>query len=215
MADREKTYTTVPGLNMGLFAPHDLEQIITLIRKYDVPMAKVTSAQRLALFGMDKKQMDQFREDIDQYMKTPATNGVSFVQACPGAKWCKYGVRNTLDLKQQLEQLSLAHPLPSKVKVSVAGCRMCCTSPKVRDLGFVASKKGWSLYFGGNGGNHPRIGDEIGSGLREQEVFDLAEKCLILYGNEARKNTRTARFMERFGIEKIRKHLCSGAGQQQ
>lgn len=203
----QKTFTTVSGLNMGLFSPDELEQIISLIKKYQVPMAKVTSAQRLALFGMDNKLLEQFQKDIEQFIDVPAKNGVSFVQACPGVKWCKYGVKETLYLKNKLQQFSFEEPLRSKVKVSVAGCRMCCTSPKVRDMGFIASKKGWSLFFGGNGGNNARIADEIASGLSDGEALDLAKKCLIFYQDNAKYNTRTARFMERFGVEVIRNAL--------
>ena len=207
MENRPKTYITVPGINMGLFSPDELEQIISLIQKYQVPMAKVTSAQRLALFGMDDELLEQFLKDIQQVVDVPAENGVSFVQACPGVKWCKYGVKDSLSLKKKLEQMSFDEPLKSKVKVSVAGCRMCCTSPKVRDLGFIASKSGWSLIFGGNGGNNARIGDEVASELSDDEALDLAKKCLIFYQKTAKYNTRTARFMERFGVEALRKAL--------
>lgn len=204
MDANNKTYTTVPGLNMALFTPEELEQIIGLIKKYEVPMVKVTSAQRLALLGMDEKLLKQFEKDIEQFVHVPAKNGISFVQACPGKKWCKYGVKETLSLKKKLEQLSFEEPLRAKVKAAIAGCRMCCTAPKVRDIGLIASKKGWSLIFGGNGGNNARIGDEVISGLSEDEAVEIVKKCLIYYQKNAKYNTRTARFMERFGVEQLR-----------
>ncbi len=189
---------------MALFTPEELEQIIGLIRKYQVPMVKVTSAQRLALLGMDEKLLEQFKKDIEQFIHVPAKNGISFVQACPGKKWCKYGVEDTLEMKKKLEQLSFEEPLRAKVKAAVAGCRMCCTSPKVRDVGLIASKKGWSVIFGGNGGNNARIGDEVISGLTEDEAVRIVKKCLFHYQENAKYNTRTARFMERFGVEQLR-----------
>ncbi len=42
---------------MGLFAPEDMETILKIINKYDVPATKITSAQRFALLGMDKDEM--------------------------------------------------------------------------------------------------------------------------------------------------------------
>ncbi len=189
---------------MGLFTPKELEQIIQLIRKYKVPMVKVTSAQRLAVLGMDEHLLEEFKKDIQQFTHTPVKNGISFVQACPGKKWCKYGVKNTMGLKKKLEQLSFEEPLRAKVKAAVAGCRMCCTSPKVRDVGLIASKKGWSVIFGGNGGNNARIGDEVISGLTEDEAVEIVQKCLLNYQKNAKYNTRTARFMERFGVEYLR-----------
>ena len=170
-------------------------------------MVKVTSAQRLALFGLDEKLLGQFKEDIKPFTKVVVPNGVSFVQCCPGEKWCKYGVRDSLTIKKGLEQLSFTEPLKSKVKVAVAGCRMCCTSPKIRDLGLIASNKGWSLFFGGNGGNNARIGEEVASGLNDEEALELAQKCLTVYQEKAKYNTRTARFMERFGLEYLKESI--------
>jgi len=84
---------------------------------------------------------------------------------------------------------------------------MCCTEPYVRDLGIFASKKGWTLVFGGNGGNNARIGDIVAEGLNDDEVLALAKKCLTIYQEEATPHSRSARFMERFGIEAFKESV--------
>jgi len=43
MNANKKTFTVIPGLNMGLFSPKELAQIVAIINKYDVPMTKITS----------------------------------------------------------------------------------------------------------------------------------------------------------------------------
>jgi NAD(P)H-nitrite reductase large subunit len=200
----KKTFSVVPGLNMGLFAPEDLEAILKIINKYDVPAAKITSAQRLAILGLDSKEMGELQKELKNHtIKMPA-NGVTYVQACPGPEWCKYGIRDSLSLGKKLEKLSMEKPFKAKVKVGIAGCRMCCTEPHIRDLGIFASKKGWTLVFGGNGGNNARIGDIVSTGLNDEEVLDLARKCLRVYQEEANPHSRTARFMERFGVEALK-----------
>lgn len=203
----KKTFSVVPGLNMGLFAPEDLETILKVINKYDVPATKITSAQRLALLGMDKEEMAKLQQELKSYIRKIPVNGVTYVQSCPGPDWCKFGIRDSLSLGKKLEELSMEKPFKAKVKVGVAGCRMCCTEPYVRDLGIFASKKGWTLVFGGNGGNNARIGDIVAEGLDDEEVLALAKKCLTVYQEEANPHSRTARFMERFGIEALKKKL--------
>jgi NAD(P)H-nitrite reductase large subunit len=203
----KKTYGVVPGLNMGLFDPEDLETILKVINKYDVPSTKITSAQRLALLGMDKEEMAKLQQELKKHIREVPINGVTYVQSCPGPEWCKYGVLDSLALGKKLEALSMEKPFKAKVKVGVAGCRMCCTEPYVRDVGIFASKKGWTLVFGGNGGNNARIGDIVAEGLSDEEVLALVKKCLTVYQEEANPHLRTARFMERFGIEELKKRV--------
>ncbi|MCF8057258.1 MAG: nitrite reductase [Desulfocapsa sp.] len=203
----KKTYSVVPGLNMGLFDPEDLETILKVINKYDVPSTKITSAQRLALLGMEKEEMAKLQQELKSHTREIPINGVTYVQSCPGSEWCKYGIRDSLALGKKLEELSMKKPFKAKVKVGVAGCRMCCTEPYVRDVGIFASKKGWTLVFGGNGGNNARIGDIVAEGLSDEEVLALVKKCLSVYQKEANPHSRTARFMERFGIEALKKRV--------
>jgi len=202
-----KTYGIVSGLDMGLFVPEELETILHIINKYNVPATKITSAQRLALLGMDKDEMGKLQEELQNHIRNTPENGVTYVQACPGQDWCKYGIRDSLSLGNELKNLSMKTPFKAKVKVGVAGCRMCCTEPYVRDLGIFASKKGWTLVFGGNGGNNPRIADVVAEGLNDEEVLALAKKCLTVYQEEANPRSRTARFMERFGIDAFRERV--------
>ncbi|MBU0943460.1 MAG: hypothetical protein KJ804_14190 [Proteobacteria bacterium] len=200
----QKTYAIVPGLNMGLFAPQDLETILQVINKYDVPATKITSAQRLALLGMTEEELAALQTELKGYTRKTAVNGVHYVQACPGLKWCKYGVGESLTLGKKLEELSFAEPLKAKVKVGVSGCRMCCTEPYLRDVGIFATKKGWTLIFGGNGGGRPRIGDIIAKNLSDEEVLALVKKCLSVYQENNKPPSRTARFMERFGVDALK-----------
>jgi NAD(P)H-nitrite reductase large subunit len=205
----QKTYTVVPGLNMGLFSSKDLEKIVAIINKYDVPMTKITSAQRLGLLGMDEEEQQKLKNELKPLTRQVAVNGVHYVQACPGSQWCKFGTSDSLALGARLEKLSFAEPLPGKVKVGISGCRMSCTEPYVRDVGVFASKKGWTLVFGGNGGGNPRLGDIVAEGLTDDQVVDLVQKCLAVYQQNAKTKSRTARFMERFGIDALKEAVLA------
>ena len=205
----QKTYTVVPGLNMGLFSPKDLEKIVAIINQYDVPMTKITSAQRLGLLGMDEEEQQKLKAELKPLTRPVAVNGVHYVQACPGSQWCKFGTSDSLALGARLEKLSFAEPLPGKVKVGISGCRMSCTEPYVRDVGIFATKKGWTLDFGGNGGGNPRLGEVVAEGLTDDQVVDLAQKCLTVYQQNANTKSRTARFMERFGIDALKEAVLA------
>lgn len=203
-----KTYAVMPGMNMGLMTPDDLEKIAVICRRFDVPVAKVTSAQRLAFLGTQPELLEELKKELHIQDKPPhARNLVHYVQACPGSEWCKYGVGNSLQIGAAIEKLELAGPLPYKVKVGISGCRMCCCESWVRDVGLVAQKNGWRFIFGGNAAGRPRIGDMVAEDLNDDEAVALVEKCLNFYIENAKFKTRSARFMERFGIEQLKQGL--------
>ena len=84
---------------------------------------------------------------------------------------------------------------------------MCCTMLKVRDVGHIATHKGWKLYIGGNGGNRPRIGDLIEENLSIEEAVQLCFNCMEIYSKYASTRMRTSSFIEKHGIAFLRKNL--------
>lgn len=204
MTTNQKTFTIIPGLNMGLLVPRELGAIVAVLNKYAVPLAKITSAQRLALLGLDESDYEMIKAELKPLTRPASANDLDYVHACPGSQWCKFGISDSLALGARLEQLSFAAPLPAKVKVGISGCRMSCAGPYVRDVGIFATKKGWTLVFGGNGGGNPRLGDIVAERLSDDHVVDLVQKCLIVYQQQAKYKSRTARFMERFGIDALK-----------
>lgn len=203
-----KTYAIMPGMNMGMVTPEDLEKIAAICRKYKVPAAKVTSAQRLAFLGTSPDLLAELRKELHIPETLPhKRNRVHYVQACPGSRWCRYGVGDSLKMGEAIENLVLAGALPSKVKVGVSGCRMCCCESWVRDIGLIAQRNGWRLIFGGNAAGRPRIGDIVAEDLGDEEAVALVEKCLNFYIRNAKFKTRSARFMERYGIKRLREEL--------
>ncbi len=201
-----KTYTTISIPPNGMVTAEDLEKIVAIAKKYDVPTMKITGAQRVAFLGMEPGQLSAMKKELNIPDKPPhARNRLHHVQTCPGSIWCKYGQQDSLALADRLRDLELKGPLPYKVKVGISGCRMCCCESWVRDVGLVGNKSGWRLIFGGNAAGKPRIGEIVSEKLSEDEAVALVEKCLNFYIENAKYKTRSARFMERFGIEELKK----------
>ena len=205
MSDQQKTYLVLPHFQAGLLSPEDLEQLAGLARKYRVPRTKITSAQRVAFLGMEPEALEALKGELQIPDTPPHTrNRVHYVQACPGSTWCQYGQGDALAMGERLRAIELDGPLPYKVKVGISGCRFCCCESWIRDVGLTGEKKGWRFTFGGNGAGRPRIGDLVAEGLSDDEAVALITKTLNYYLREAKFKTRSARFMERFGIEALK-----------
>ena len=203
----KQTYAIVPRTPAGMVTPEILEGLTQVVRKYDVPIMKITSGQRLALVGIKEKDIDPIWHDLKMDVGRAIELCLHYVQACPGTAVCRYGQKDSLGLGLKIEEFFYGYELPAKVKIGVSGCPFCCGESYVRDIGVIGKKKGWIVTFGGNSGGRPRVADVLAENLGEDEVVELMKKCLDYYKNNGKKKERTARFVERVGIEEIRKQL--------
>jgi NAD(P)H-nitrite reductase large subunit len=203
----KKTYAIVPRTPVGLVSPEILEAISFVVRKYNIPITKITSGQRLALVGIKHEDLDQIWQDLKMEVGAAVELCVHYVQACPGTEVCKFGVRDSLGLGLELEKLYVGMDLPAKVKIGVSGCPFCCAESYVRDIGLIGKNKGWIVTFGGNSGGRPRIGDVIAKDVDDAEAIALVKRCLEYYRDNVEKKLRTARFVEKIGIETIKQAI--------
>lgn len=205
----KKTYAIVPKTTTGLVTADNLESIAKVVKKYDIPIIKITSGQRFALVGIEKENLDNVWKDLEMEMGAAKSTELClhYVQSCPGTSVCKYGMLDSLGLGAEIEKSFTKMDLPAKMKIGVSGCPFCCGESFVRDIGVFAKKTGWTLVIGGNSARRPRIGDIIANELSDDEVTKLIEKFLSYYVENAKKKERTARFVERLGIETIKEAI--------
>jgi NAD(P)H-nitrite reductase large subunit len=201
----KKTYGVVPRMPLGIVTPDTLETIANVVRKYEIPIIKITSAQRMALVGMKPEVVDDVWRDLGIDVGPAVELCVHYVQACPGNTLCKLGVQDSLGLGGKLENLFVGMDLPAKAKIGISGCSMNCGESYMRDFGAFGKKSGWTVIFGGNAARKPRIGDVIAEDLNNEEVIELARKCFEYYAANGKKKERTARFIERISIEEFKK----------
>jgi NAD(P)H-nitrite reductase large subunit len=120
---------------------------------------------------------------------------------------CKWWAQDSLGLTEAIHEKMKDRIFPAKVKIGISGCQRCCSESQVRDIGINGTTKGWMVFFGGNVGTKPRIGNLIAWGLSESEAIDCADRLLSYYGSYANPKERTARFVERIGMNRIKTEL--------
>lgn len=205
----KETYAIVPRTPVGLVSPEDLERIVKVARKYQIPVIKITSGQRFALVGMKKDDVDKIWEDLGMDVGKATELCLHYVQACPGTAVCKFGVKDSLGLGMEIEKFFSGLDLPAKVKIGVSGCPFCCGESFVRDIGILGKKKGWTFIVGGSSARRPRIGDVLIEDLSEEEIINLTKQTLEYYQDKAKKRERMARFVDRIGIENMKEAILS------
>ncbi|AAS96075.1 nitrite/sulfite reductase domain-containing protein [Nitratidesulfovibrio vulgaris] len=198
------TYAIVPRTPCGLLTPDVLDAVSRVCRKYEVPIIKITSGQRLALVGMKKEAVEPMWEELRLDVGRAVELCVHYVQACPGTAVCRFGLQDSLGIGVAIEEEYVGHDFPAKVKFGISGCPFCCGESYLRDVGLVGTKKGWTLIVGGNSGGHPRIGDVLAEELSTDEAKGLIRKFMEFYRDNSGKRLRVSKFVEKTGIEAIR-----------
>jgi NAD(P)H-nitrite reductase large subunit len=205
---RDKTtYAIVPRTPVGLVTADILENMVQVVRKYNIPIIKITSGQRMALVGIKEEDLEPVWKDLGMEKGKALEMCVHYVQACPGTAVCKFGVQDSLGLGIQLEKLFVGMDLPAKLKLGISGCPFCCGESYVRDIGMFGKKGGWTFIIGGNAAGNPRVGDILADGLSDEEAIDLTRRALEHYRDNARKRERMGAYVERVGLEVLRDAL--------
>ncbi len=192
--------TFKPRMPLGRLDRGLLEGLARVVREHDIPVVRATAGQRLLLAGIRPGDWDA----VAAALGGPEAACPHYVQACPGRPACSFGLGDSLGIGADLEAMLAGLDLPAKVKAGVSACPRSCGESLVRDLGLVGRSSGWSLYFGGNAGARPRIGDLLAGKLSAQEALRLAGRVLEFYRAEGKEKERTARFVERMGLEAVR-----------
>jgi NAD(P)H-nitrite reductase large subunit len=203
------TYAVVTRIPAGIVTPEDLETIAKAGRKYHVPMLKITSGQRIALVGLEPDDVRKVIEDLGPLAKPETAPCVKFVQACLGTDMCRFGNQDSIGLAREVDKQFANQTFPAKIKIGISGCPRCCGESHTRDIGIMGTNKGWTVFFGGNGGTRPRFGDIIARNLSAAEALDCAQRLAEYYKSHAKSHERTARFMERIGMDTLKSDLLT------
>ena len=203
------TYAVVTRMPAGIVTPDDLEKVAKVARDYRVPMLKVTSGQRIALVGLQPGDVQKAIDDLGPLAKPETAPCVKFVQSCLGTEMCKYGNQDSISLAKAVDGLFKDKTFPAKIKIGISGCPRCCGESHTRDIGIMGTNRGWTVLFGGNGGQKPRFGDIIARDLTTRDALDCVQRVAEYYRARAKPYERTARFLERTGLETLKSDLLT------
>lgn len=196
-----KTYAIQTRIPAGVVTPDQLETIARVAREYHIPLVKLTSGQRFLLVGVEEKDIPAIRKELGNLGHASIAPGVRYVQSCPGGTYCKNGLQDSLSLARAISDEYQGQDFPGKIKIGVSGCPRCCGESRVRDVGAIASTKGWTVYFGGHSGFRSKIGQEVASGLSKEEALACIRNLLGYYRHHAEPKERSSRFLERVGTD--------------
>lgn len=195
---KDGTYSVVPRIAGGEITPDKLIVLGEVAKEFDL-YTKITGGQRVDLFGAHLSELPViWRKLIDAGFETGHAYGKSVrtVKSCVGSTWCRYGVDDSVGLAIKIENRYKGLRSPHKIKFAVSGCTRECAEAQSKDIGIIATDKGWNLYVCGNGGMRPRHGDLFVTDLDETTLIKYIDRLLMFYIRTADRLQRTSVWLE-------------------
>lgn len=202
---KDGTFSVVPRMRGGVTTPSELRKIADVADKYNIPMVKVTGSQRIDLLGVKKADLPAIWAELGMPSGQAYTKGVRMVKTCVGSQFCRFGTQDAItagiDLERRLENLYSPH----KFKMAVVGCPRNCAEATVKDVGLVGNEGSWQVVVGGAAGKSVRKADLLVTVESTDDALEAAEVFFQYYRENANYLERSYDFVERLGIEKVRK----------
>ena len=205
---KDGTYSIVPRVAGGEITPEKLIVLGQVAKEYDL-YTKITGGQRIDLFGAQLHELPEiWKKLVDAGFETGHAYGKSLrtVKSCVGSTWCRYGVLDSVSMAIALENRYKGLRAPHKIKFAVSGCTRECAEAQSKDIGVIATEKGWNLYVCGNGGMRPRHADLFATELDDESLIKYIDRVLMFYVRTADRLQRTSVWMENLegGLDYLR-----------
>jgi nitrite reductase (NADH) large subunit len=209
---KDGTYSVVPRVPGGEITPAKLIAIGQVASRFGL-YTKITGAQRIDLLGAQVHQLPLiWSELIAAGFESGHAYGkaVRTVKSCVGSTWCRYGVQDSVALAIRLENRYKGLRSPHKIKLAVSGCTRECAEAQGKDVGVIATEKGWNLFVCGNGGMKPRHAELLASDLDERTLVRYIDRFLMFYIRTADRLQRTATWRDNLegGLVYLREVIC-------
>jgi nitrite reductase (NADH) large subunit len=205
---KDGTFSVVPRIYGGVTTADELMRIAQVAVKYNVPMVKLTGGQRIDLLGIKKNDLPNVWKELGMPSGHAYTKAFRTCKSCVGTDFCRYGVGDSIELAQKIERRFQGVESPHKMKLATAGCPRNCSEAYVKDLGAVAIEGGkWEIYIGGAAGSSVRKGDLLCTVDTQDDVLLYMGRFMQYYREHGKYLERSYGFVERVGIETLRKIL--------
>lgn len=208
---KDGTFSVVPQMKGGVTSPSELRRIADVAEKYKVRMVKVTGGQRIDLLGVKKEDLVDVWRDLGMKSGHAYGKSIRTVKTCVGSEFCRFGTQDSTRMGIELETMLANMWSPHKVKLAVSGCPRNCAESGIKDVGIIAVDSGWEIHVGGNGGIRTEVARFLCKVRTPEEVKEYTGAFLQLYREEAYYLDRTVHYIERVGLDYIRRKVVEDA----
>lgn len=204
----KETYAIAPHIPGGIILDVNvLRKIADVAEKHGAQALKLTSAQRIAIVGIQEDKIDQVWEDLGMDKGHAVGLCVRSIKICPATHFCKRAQQDAVTIGLAMDEKYHGMQLPSKFKMGVSGCMNSCSESVVKDLGLIGTSKGFTVLIGGNAGIKPRLADVLAENVSADTVLEMVDKIIMYYKENGKKYERMGSMIQRLGLERVKQDL--------
>ncbi len=174
-----------------------MEKAQQLAREYGFGIY-LSTAQNLRLIDVPESDADTVKMALKKLgadIKAPGK--FPLPRVCVGKGHCNLGIIDTEELSQKiLDKFSNRKQTKAKFKIAIAGCAMCCSNPKITDIGIISTNKGHQLYVGGKGGLFPKIGRRVAKNANDNEILECIDIMVDYHDKNTKKKQRMYKLLD-------------------
>jgi nitrite reductase (NADH) large subunit len=205
---KDGTFSVIPRIYGGVTTPAELRRIADVAERHHAQMVKITGGQRIDLLGIPKAELPDVWRELGMPSGHAYTKAFRTCKTCVGSEFCRYGVGDSTALGIAIERRFQGIESPAKMKLATAGCPRNCSEATTKDIGAVAIEGGkWEVLVGGAAGSRVRKGDVLCTVDSHDEVLKMMGRFMQYYREQAKWAERTYDFVERLGIDAVRRVL--------
>jgi nitrite reductase (NADH) large subunit len=208
---KDGTYSVIPRMWGGETTADELRRIADAVDKYQIPTVKVTGGQRIDLLGVKKEDLVNVWKDIGMPSGHAYAKALRTVKTCVGSEWCRMGTQDSTQMGKDLERAHWRMYAPHKVKYAVSGCPRNCAEAGIKDVGIIGVDSGWEMHIAGNGGIKTEVAHFFAKLKTAEEVLEYTGAFMQLYRQEGWYLERTVHYVNRVGLEYVKKRILEDA----
>lgn len=132
----------------------------------------------------------------------------SVVKNLSVCSFCKGAEIEGLEAARNLNDTIAGMAVPLTMRVGYTGCPNACGEPLVKDIGIVKRKETFEIYVGGQSKTmEARTAELLVEQVKEEQLSSIVQSIISLYQTQGKKREKFFKFVERYGLENVRKEL--------
>ncbi|MFA5496447.1 MAG: nitrite/sulfite reductase [Porticoccaceae bacterium] len=207
------------GVPPGDVTAAQLEAIADLADKYSFGEIRTTHHQNVVLADVEKAQLFEFWQEAKPLgFATPNVGTLTDMICCPGGDYCSLANAKSIPvaeaIQRRFDDLDYLYDL-GDMTLNISGCMNACGHHHVGNIGILGvDKKGEEFYqiqLGGSSERDSALGAVLGPSFKQDEVPDVIEKILTLFGEKREGDESFNDTFSRIGLEPFKERIYAKA----
>ncbi|ADU31608.1 nitrate/sulfite reductase [Evansella cellulosilytica] len=207
----EKTIPLAVNGGIGFGAKLTPQQLVALGSYLDSNSeVEMTTFQQL-IIHVKESHVDEVTHSLEKEGFSVYKVG-SYVKSLRTCNFCKGAEEEGMPVAIELNRRIAGQEVPFTLRPAYTGCPNACGEPLINDIGVIKRNEHYELYIGGQAkGEDARTAVLLQDNLEPTQLYSLTDAVLELYRQNGRKRERMSKFIDRYGLENIKKHLKLGS----